>query len=264
MRVNSRWLAVLLLLAVIPLSGCGFIQKLNARNYLNKGVKAFNDQKHDAAAQFFQKSLEMDPEFEIARMYLATAYMSQFVPDSSDPRSEQMANKAIETFKQIVADAKDPSHPNMNAMLSIINLYSKMKKISEAKEWCDKVLAIDPSNSEASYRVAVMEYNEVSDKTGLQAKNVSKMKEDEKAELQSRIDVGLEYIAKALASRPDYADAMEYQNLLWREKAKLETNEAVKEELILQADAAWLESVKLRRKAQEADAKKPKTLGKSS
>ena len=27
MRLNSKWLAVLLLLAVIPLSGCSFMQK---------------------------------------------------------------------------------------------------------------------------------------------------------------------------------------------------------------------------------------------
>jgi Tfp pilus assembly protein PilF len=95
MKLNNKWLAVLLLLAVMPLSGCGFMQKLRARDYLNKGVKAFTDQKYDAAAQYFQKTLELDPDFEIARMYLATAYTSQFVPGSSDPRSEEMAKRAL-------------------------------------------------------------------------------------------------------------------------------------------------------------------------
>ena len=56
MRLNNKWLAVLLILAVIPLSGCGFLQKLRARDSLNKGVKAFTDQKYDAAAQFFEQA----------------------------------------------------------------------------------------------------------------------------------------------------------------------------------------------------------------
>ena len=28
MKLNNKWLAVLLLLAVMPLSGCGFMQKI--------------------------------------------------------------------------------------------------------------------------------------------------------------------------------------------------------------------------------------------
>ena len=65
--------------------------------------------KYDAAAQFFEKTIELDPDFEIARMYLATAYTSQFVPGSSDPKSEEMAQKGIETFKEVVDKAKDPA-----------------------------------------------------------------------------------------------------------------------------------------------------------
>ncbi len=36
---------------------------------------------------------------------------------------------------------------------------------------------------------------------------------------------------QALKIRPDYFDAMEYQNLLWREKAKFEKDEKAKHEL---------------------------------
>ena len=109
MRLNSRWLAVVLILALVPLTGCGFMKKLQARDKLNKGVKMFTDQKYDAAAQFFEQAIELDPEFETSRMYLATAYTSQFIPGSSDPKSEEMAQKGIETFKQVIDNAKDPA-----------------------------------------------------------------------------------------------------------------------------------------------------------
>ena len=264
MKANSKWLAVLLLIGVIPLSGCGLpvVKKLQARDYLNKGVTQFSNQKYDAAAQFFQKSVELDPNFEMARMYLATAYMSQFIPGSSDPRNAEVANKAIETFKNISETSQDPAGRNkLNSMLSIVGLYSQMKKYPESKEWCDKVLQLDPQNAEAYYRVAVMDYDSIIEKTGLQGNKVQDLSPEEIDGLRADIEEGLDYVGKAISYREGYYDAMEYQNLLWREKAKLETDETVKADLIRQADMVNLESLKLRRKALEEAAKRPKKTG---
>ena len=59
MRLNFKWLALLLVLVALPLSGCSFSQKLRARDNLNKGVKAFTDQKYGHAAQYFEKAVEL-------------------------------------------------------------------------------------------------------------------------------------------------------------------------------------------------------------
>ena len=265
MRLNVRWLAVLLILAVIPLSGCGFIQKLRARDNLNKGVKAFTEQKYDAASQFFEKSIELDPEFETARMYLATAYTSQFVPGSTDPKSEEMAQKGIATFKQVVDLAKDPAKPSesvKNAMLSIASLFYQLKKYPESKEWCNRVLKIDPNNAEAYYRIAVIDFDDSLEKTGVQGELVELMTPDEKTTTLANIDEGLKSLGKAIEIRPTYFDAMEYQNLLWREKAKFETDENAKAELVRQADMVSLKATALRLKSQQEEAKAPKKLGK--
>lgn len=267
MRVNSKWLAaVLLLLGLVSLSGCNLpaVKKLESRNYLNKGVKQFTNQKYDAAAQLFQKSMDLDPDFEMARMYLGIAYMNQFIPGSTDPRSAEMANKAIETFKEIVTKAEEKGQPNINAMLSIVGLYYNMQKLPETKEWCDKVLKVDPQEAEAYYRVAVMNYNNVNEKTGPQGHLLKDLSDEEKNELRREIEEGLSYVDNAIKYRDGYYDAMEYQNLLWRKKALLETDEDVKAELIKQADIVALESLKLRRKAQEAAAKAPKIVGKKA
>jgi len=260
MKLNSRGLAVLLLFAVIPLSGCGFVKKLKSRDNLNKGVKAFTEQKYSAAEQFFQKSLDMDPSFEPARMYLATSYTSQFVPGSTDPQSEENARKAIETFTQVVEMAEDPSNPNRNAMLSIASLYYQLKNYPESKEWCNRVLEIDPQNAEAYYRIAVIDFDDSFEKTGIQGENVTYMSPEEKAETQANVEEALICLTKALEIRPNYFDAMEYQNLLWREKAKFEEDEEIKAELIREADKLSLKALQLRLKAQEEEAKKPRKL----
>jgi len=245
----------------MPLSGCSFLSKLRARDNLNKGVKAFTDQKYDAAAQYFEKTIELDPDFEIARMYLATAYMSQFIPGSTDPKSEEMASKAIQTFKDVVDRAKDPANPNKNAMLAAASLYYQLKKYNESKDWCNRVLKIDPQNAEAYYRIAVMNFDSSIELTGVQGENVEFMTPEEKAKVQVNVDEGLTCLNKALEIRPDYFDAMDYQNLLWREKAKFEKDAAAKAELIRQADMVAQKAVGLRLEAQKKAAAAPKKLG---
>jgi len=262
MRLNNKWLAVLLVMAVIPMSGCSFMKKLEARDKLNKGVKAYTEMKYDAAAQFFERTLELDPDFETARMYLATAYTSQFVPGSSDPKSEEMAQKGIETFKQVVERSKDPaSSTYTNAMLSIASLYYQLKKYPESKEWCNKVLQANPQNAEAYYRIAVIDFDDVFEKTGVQGENVEYMSPEEKTQALAMIEEGLTSLDKAIEIRSNYFDAMEYQNLLWREKAKFEKDEAAKAELIRKADLVSQKALALRLKAQEEEAKKPRKLG---
>ena len=260
MRVNNRWLAVLLLLSALPLSGCGFLQMLRARDYSNKGVKAFADQKYDAAAQFFEKAIQEDPKFEVARLYLATSYMSMFVPGSPDPKSEKMAMKAIETFEFIANNAENIENKK-SAMVAVASLYYQMKRADESKEWCNKVLKIDPTAAEAYYRIAVVDYDAAFEKTGVQGESIAYMSADEKASVKAWIDEGLLCLAKAIELKPNYWDAMEYQNLLFREKAKFESDDKIKTDLIRKADAISLEVVKGKLKAQEEERKKPKKLG---
>ncbi|HSW40659.1 MAG TPA: hypothetical protein VLL97_14335 [Acidobacteriota bacterium] len=261
MRKNSRWLAMMIILAVMPLTGCGFMDRLEARRNVNSGVAAFTDMKYETAVGYFEKAVELDPELEEAWLYLGTAYSSQFVPGSADPRSEQMALKAIETFKKIVDSAPDLAQANRNAMLSIAGLYYQLKKFPESREWCEKIISVDPQNAEAYYRIAVMGYDFVSERTGLQGENVAFMGEEEKKEAVQKIDEALQFIEKAISSRPNYFDAMEYKNLLIREKAKFENDAALRAELIRQADMVALESLELRLKAQAEDAKRPKKIG---
>jgi tetratricopeptide (TPR) repeat protein len=265
MRVNSKWLVVLLLLLVaLPLSGCGFYDRLQARDLLNKGVKAFTEKKYDPASQYFEKAIGLDPDLEDARVYLATAYMSQFVPGSTDQKSEQMAMKAIDVFKSVVDRAKDPANLNgnqKNAMLAAAGLFYQLKRSNDSKDWCNRILKSDPNNAEAYYRIAVVDYDDVVEKTGIQGENVGYLSPEENAATRSKVEEGLTVLSKALEIRPNYPDALQYQNLLYREKAKFEKDEKLKAELIHQADLISQKAVALELKAKEEAAKAPKKLG---
>ena len=257
MRVNTRWLVILALAVAIPFTGCGFISKLRARDALNNGVKAFMEQKYEEAAKLFEESIRLDPNFQVAKMYLATTYTSQFVPGSPDPKSKENADKAVATFKQIVDE--DPG--NINAMISIASLYYQMQQYDESKQWCRKIQAVDANNAESLYRIAVIDYDDSLRKTGLQGESVEFLTAEDREVTLKNIQEGLDVLDKALQIRPDYFDAMEYQNLLWREKAKFEKDVKVKAGLIQQADLVAQKALMMRLKAQEEEAKKPKKLG---
>jgi len=62
MSSDARRLALfILLIASSSMTGCGFITKLQARDMLNKGVKAFTEQKYPQAAEFFSESHRAGP-----------------------------------------------------------------------------------------------------------------------------------------------------------------------------------------------------------
>jgi tetratricopeptide (TPR) repeat protein len=256
MRVNKKWLVIVALLAAIPASGCGFITKLRARDALNKGVKNFVDQKYDDAAKLFEEAIRLDPQFSVARSYLATTYASQFVPGSPDPKSQEMAQKAITTFQGIL----ETEGNNTNAMLSIASLYYQLKDSDKSKEWCRKIQSIDPQNAESLYRIAVIDYDDSVSKTGLQGESVEFLTNEQKEHTLMDIDEGLKAVDQALTIRADYFDALEYQNLLWREKAKFEKDKVKKAELTRQADLVAQKALMMRLKAQEEEAKKPKKM----
>jgi TonB family protein len=256
MILSKAVLSASLQLVLYLAASHGVAQTLNdqavqeARDNLNKGVKAFTEQKYDEAAQFIEKAVQLDPDFETARMYLAIVYASQFIPGSTDLKSKEMALKAIDTYKQIVDNAKDPA-PNKTAMLSIASLYYQLGKYPESREWCSKVLETDPQNAEAYYRIAVIDFDDSFERTGVQGELVELMTPDEIAQTLAVIDEGLQCLEKAIKIHPNYFDAIEYQNLLWREKAKLEKDEKAKAELIHEADRLAQKALDLKLKEQE-------------
>ena len=87
------------------------------------------------------------------------------------------------------------------------------------------------------------------------------MNAEEKTKVLANVEEGLTALGKAIEIRPNYFDAMEYQNLLWREKAKFEKDQKVKAELYRQADLVAQKALALKLKFQEEDAKKAKKLG---
>ena len=82
MKLNMQRATTALAALVLLLSTAG-CNRLQSRDNLNKGVREYKSAKYAEAVKFFQKAIELDPDFTTARLYLATAYMSQWIPGAA-------------------------------------------------------------------------------------------------------------------------------------------------------------------------------------
>ena len=108
-------------LAILVLAGSG-CNKLKARDLLNKGVASFKNGQYDAAVEDFKQAKDLDDSLLNARLYLATAYASQYIPGAPSDENVQKGNQAIAEFKGVLE--KDPN--NLSAIDGIGSILFQM------------------------------------------------------------------------------------------------------------------------------------------
>jgi Tfp pilus assembly protein PilF len=236
-------------------------QKLKARDQLNKGMQSFKNAQFTEAVEHFKTAVDLDPTFPVARLYLATAYMNQYIPGADSPENMQMAKAAHDEFMRVVE--QDPK--NEVATASIATLHFHQKKMDEAQKWYEKLVEINPQNKEAHYTLGVIAWTrtyqpraEARAKLGMKLEDPGPIKDKKvRMELQEKngpvIDYGIKNLEKSLQIDPEYEDAMAYMNLLYRERADLEESpEAYKKDSDVADD--WVQKA-LQTKKIKADRK---------
>ncbi|MEN6600966.1 MAG: tetratricopeptide repeat protein [Bryobacteraceae bacterium] len=204
-------------------------ERLKARDHLNKGVQAFKNAQYPEAVEHFKISVDLDPTFPTARLYLATAYMMQYIPGADSPENNRMAKAAEDQFLEVLR--QDPS--NSVAIASIASLKLNQKQFDEAANWYKKQIAVDPKNKEAYYSLGFIAWSKwypalmtARAKLGMKQEDPGPIKDKKVvAKLQEEysqvIDEGIKGLEKALEIDKEYDDAMAYMNLLVRERADL-------------------------------------------
>src|ERR1017187_6608402 len=127
--------------------------KLKARDQLNKGVQAFKSAQYPQAVERFKTAVEYDPTFATARLYLATAYMQQYIPGAESPENVQMATAAYDQFQKVL----DQDPKNELAVASIASLLFNEKKLDDPNQWNLKLISLNPKNKEAFYTLGLRE-----------------------------------------------------------------------------------------------------------
>lgn len=249
---RSASLATLLIL-VVGVSGCN---KLKARDKLNKGVVAFKAGQSDAAIEDFKEASELDPSLMTARLYLATAYASLYIPGAPSAENKAHGDQAIAEFKNILET--DPN--NLTAIDGIGSLLFQMagtppineQGFEDSKAYHEKHIQIKPEDPEPYYWMGVIDWTLAWRGNGelrldYNKNNIKKQVKDTDplpasvrgqyaAKYGTLVDEGITDLQKAISIRPDYDDAMAYLSLLYRRKADMVESEDERNSLEKQAD----------------------------
>src|SRR5712692_9554000 len=157
-RLSVALLVALILFAVFGATGCN---KLKARDWLNKGVQAYKNGQFDTAIEDFKQAKDLDPDLLNARLYLATAYASQYIPGAPSPENLARGNQALAEFKEVLD--KDPN--NLTAIDGIGSILFQMagtpfdaKKFEESKTYHQRHIDLRPNDPEPYYWIGVIDW----------------------------------------------------------------------------------------------------------
>lgn len=252
-------------------TGC---EKLQSRDQMNKGVKSYKAMKYGDAIKHFQEAVQLDPTNDNAQLYLATSYMTQWVPgvDTSDNKKNyQMARQEFEKILK-----KEPNNSLALASLASMAYNSatsgtpeqKQAALDEAKKWNQRRIEANPKDSEAYYYLGVINWAQafpairtarVDQKMGANdpgpIKN-PKVRQELQAKYSAMVNDGIENLKKSLDLDKENEDAMSYINLLLREKADLEDSPEAAKADVAQAEDWSNKSIDMKRIKASRPAKK--------
>lgn len=250
---SKRFQALVVTLALaFSAVGC---QKLKARDELNKGVNAYKASQYEQAIEHFKRAKELDPALLNARLYLATAYASMYIPGAPSPENIRNAEQAIAEFKQVLE--ADPN--NLSAIDGIGSLLFQMggtpydpEKFRESRSYHLRHIELSPNDTEPYYWVGVINWtlafranrefraNYNTQNPRRQVKDDEPLPPPVRAEFVAKygevVDEGIRLLQKALELNPEYEDAIAYLNLLYRQKADMAAPGEERNRFIAMAD----------------------------
>src|SRR5579863_4348401 len=262
MKPPSNLLAVLTVL-LLWFAAAAQTYPATSEDELQQGVEAYKHSHYDEAIQHFEKAVDLDGANLKARLYLATACASQYIPGVDTPDNLRFAENTIAQYQRLL-DADADRNSKINSAKGIGYLYLNMKKFADSKKYYQIASDLDPDDPEPHYSIGVIDWTEcyaprmeARAQLGLRPEGHLNPKYEEQrkvcdelaAKNEPAIEEGIDSLNKAIQLRPDYDDAMAYMNLMYREKADVECDDLAQRQEDLKTADSWVDKTLATKKA---------------
>ncbi len=222
----------------------------NASTELNAGVQAYRSAHYESAIQHFEAALQLEPKLSIAHLYLATAYMGNYIPGSESAENVAFAEKSIAQFKWLLDNNPSPGQKR-DALQGLGALNFQMKRLDSASDYYHQLLGVEPNNAETYYSLAVIDWMQAY-QPRMELRNSMGLKPTDEMPIgtgcsqlralnQEKVEDGIQQLKKAIEIKPDYDDAMAYMNLLYRERADYECGDPALRAADIKTADSWVD-----------------------
>jgi tetratricopeptide (TPR) repeat protein len=264
MSARSPSKVILYLAALVAAAGCN---EVRGRRLVQEGNRNYRDGHYKEAIAVFERAEPFVPH--LPQLWLNKGYTCRqiLVPGSKTPETEAAAkcakdaltkyrslapqdprgemlyvqtlfdNDEFEELSKMYLDRFQKNPRDVEAINSLIQVYSKWNKLEETLEWYDRKAELMSNDAEAQYAAGVFIYNQLFQKGGGPEKSSHDPRPDPNKPRevkvhpgfgfgdlvsQQRVDLAdkaVKYLEKAVALSPKYHQAMTYANLVYRQKS---------------------------------------------
>jgi beta-lactamase regulating signal transducer with metallopeptidase domain len=216
-----------------------------AQQEMREAGEAYNNGYYAQSAEHFEKAVALDPGNLNARLYLATAYLRQFMAAGKFSADESQLAPPVASAREQYREVLRRDPRNVTAAFGLVAL-NGTKNMAESRDLLMKVIANDPKNKEAYYTVGVLDWRAAFQPIttanhgagpGMYAQITDPA---QRAQLRNQympqIEEAFRMLQIAIDIDPKWQDPMAFMNLLFRLKAPLVDDPVESAKLIAQAD----------------------------
>lgn len=251
---------MLLVSALAVLPGC---EKMQARSLIKEGNTLYKAGQLDLALTRYEQARKLDPDFPTLQLHLGYTHMALAAMASGDD-ADRHATGAAAAFKALMAlDATDERAPryylqtlmdankleealaflkaqhkanprDVKTVSSLGLVSSRAGRFEEALGWYEKRATLLPGEAKAQYLIGTLCWKRL-------YKNDRVLGVD-RVRLADR---GLAALDRALKIDAEYAEALTYKNLIYRERARGHDDEKARERDMAQARSYYKQAMAL-------------------
>lgn len=280
---QNKIVLALLVLAAASASGCGFVNRIRAKNALNEGVRAYKDGRFQDAQQRSEEILntlhpieegeQPDTTQKNALTLRAYSIQQQYKPGVETDENKKLAEDAVSAYQQIMKHNPDDEV----AYNQIAVIYRQLKEEGKERDWLMQRANLESAPKEKRAEALVVlaskqwkcsyDITESNKSVNKQTAVVSFKKPDDPSQIgqaQTCVAEGMRLAEQAINFNPNSPDAWTYKTNLLREKARLaQMDGKADEQKRFDEEANKAEEIQ-RRLTEEAAARKAEAEAKKS
>jgi tetratricopeptide (TPR) repeat protein len=155
-RLRAPLLAALLPLVVLG-TGCNLVQ---AKAAFKDGNRLYKEENYRKAVDFYERAVELKPDFAEAHFYLASSNQSLYRPGKEGDENKQRLDKAIEHYEKSL-EVNKANNPNLkqlrlNTLGALTAIYSDppLTNYEKALSFAEQLVKDNPDDTKNLYAMA--------------------------------------------------------------------------------------------------------------